>query len=321
MSIWEKHIIRYYTIVEVMVAMSIFLVMMTIMMQFFGSAQKVWNLSSKKNEMYANARVAMNIMTREVQSMLYANDGNDLPNSKYPFWFECTTTDVNVTMAPNIKTHFKDTDELSEDSSGTPYLTALNFIATTDIKSIDKTPNICEIRYRFIPLYLNGSKLEGGYLQRKCTEEYYDASGTDTITPSGATDDYNFEANLYNPPANRVNIIWTPPSPSKFDFRTVIRGVYSLKFTCYVWNGTTLVPLVPMRRSDGKDIDSGAVPGCDLSNGNPVPVAVRIDMKLLSAADLKKLGIAINDGNAKQIKNIKQTMRTFSKVIYLGKRY
>ena len=85
MLVRKKHIIRHYTIVEVMVAMGIFLVMMTIMMQFFTSAQKVWNLASKKNMMYADARVAMNLMTRELQSMLY---DNEVDTGTYPFWHE-----------------------------------------------------------------------------------------------------------------------------------------------------------------------------------------------------------------------------------------
>ena len=84
MSINRKNIIRNYTIVEVMVAMGIFLIMMTIMMQFFTSAQKVWNASAKRNMIYADARVAMNLMTREIQCMLYDNDDTD-GSDIYPF--------------------------------------------------------------------------------------------------------------------------------------------------------------------------------------------------------------------------------------------
>ena len=68
MSIRKKHITWRYTLIEVMMAMGIFLIMMTIMMQFFTSAQEVWNNSSKRNMIYADARVAMNLMTREIQS-------------------------------------------------------------------------------------------------------------------------------------------------------------------------------------------------------------------------------------------------------------
>lgn len=323
MSIREKHIIRYYTIVEVMVAMGIFLIMMTIMMQFFTSAQQMWNLSSKRNNTYADARVAMNLMTREIQCMLYRNEATD-DTGIYPFWYEWTETNINVTIPANIETYFENTNEFPEKSDGSAYLTALNFIANTDIKSVEKGSDVCEIRYRFIPVYFNGgtaiSNVEGGTLQRSCTAEYYDNGGTDTLTPSGATDDYNFATNPYDT-AGRITTIWqdntTVPNPGPF--RTVISGVYSLRFTCYRWTGTGLAMLAVMNDA-GNDYDGNPIAGYNLTTGTPAPVAVRIDMKLLAPEDLKKLAVAINESNTRQINALKQKMRTFSKVIYLGKR-
>ncbi|MFA6717189.1 MAG: hypothetical protein WCS27_17555, partial [Victivallaceae bacterium] len=127
MSIRETHMTRHYTIVEVMMAMGIFLVMMTIMMQFFTSAQEIWNNSSKRNMLYSDARVAMNLMTREIQSMLYRNDETD-GTGIYPFWYEwreITGTiedyDNNLdsgrtteNMPAAIRTYFETNDELPE---------------------------------------------------------------------------------------------------------------------------------------------------------------------------------------------------------------
>ena len=326
MSINRKKIIRNYTIVEVMVAMGIFLIMMTIMMQFFTSAQKVWNASAKRNMIYADARVAMNLMTREIQSILYYNDSTDLPNSIYPFWYEWTRTNADGnTRASEIENHYTENNELFE-YSGSAYLTALNFISTTDLKPFDRGSDVCEIRYRFAPIYYNSSPpttpkdISGGKLQRSCTAEY-DSDGNQT---SGTL--YNFADIPLGSSNSRTTDIWSGTSSASFD--TVIDGVYSLRFTCYRWSGTGLALLPPMD-TGANQIASSSLP-FDLSTGTPAPVAVRIDMKLMDPKDLKQLALNIyreqNGTSAeqteatKQIKTLKQKIRTFSKVIYLGKR-
>jgi hypothetical protein len=294
--------------------------MMTIMMQFFTSAQKMWNASAKRNMIYADARVAMNLMTREIQCMLYDNDEiGDI----YPFWFEWT----EITTADSIKEDYKDNNEFPLKSDGTtPYLTALNFIATTDLKPIDKGSDICEIKYKFTPISFSVASpkstadVTGGKLERSCTSEY-DSEGNPT-----ASNIYNFQAVTYegnNLPAGRVNTIWEDISSAGYD--TVIDGVYSLKFSCYKWD-SGLKLHEPMNNS-GKDKDNNdsySTYGYGTGTGTPCPVAVRIDMKLMDPKDLKLLALNIyraENGDkeaAKQVKTLKQKIRTFSKVIYLG---
>lgn len=362
MSVRRKHMIRCYTIVEVMVAMGIFLVMMTIMMQFFTSAQKVWNAVSKRNIMYADARIAMNVMTREIQSMLYNNDNDG--TGIYPFWLEWTSVNVDsktrydnwIQPVPSPPKTIYEYD-FRDNVSSVDYLTALNFMSTTDLKSVDEGSDVCEIRYRFVPVYFEGStpysinNVKGGKLERSCTAEYYDTltltNDVDTIMPKA--NPYNFLefsyrgkiADLVAPyntleHQNRVATIWSNDTED-FDvapFQTVITGVYSLRFTCYVWNTSGLITLAPMdRTAPGEDHTGSPITAptpYDLATGTPVPVAIRIDMKLMDSKDLKKLAfniyVAANGsssekaGARKQIRNLKQKMRTFSKVIYLGKR-
>lgn len=341
MSINRKKIIRNYTIIEVMVAMGIFLIMMTIMMQFFTSAQKVWNASAKRNMIYADARVAMNLMTREIQSILYDNDGNDLPNSIYPFWYEWY--DINSyltsgnTRPQEIKDHYLSNNELFEHSASSPYLTALNFISTTDLKPVDRGSDVCEIRYRFVPIYYKNSSpqtssdIGGGRFERSCVAEYYTGGGT---TSTGTTGHYNFSdwqykgPNPASPDDERVIKIWpaTAPDPEG-PFKKVIDGVYSLRFTCYRWDTTNSVMTnIAAIDSTGAQLSVKYPITFNLSMGTPVPVAVRIDMKLMDPKDLKQLALNIyragtGDKEAeKQIKTLKQKIRTFSKVIYLGKR-
>lgn len=331
MSIRKKHIICYYTIVEVMVAMGIFLVMMTIMMQFFTSAQKVWNAASKKNMMYADARVAMNLMTRELQSMLY---DDELDTGTYPFWFEWTDIDNDhddgVARTSEFKKYFSDNNDFTKDTAGNQYLTTLNFISTTDLKPVDQGSDVCEVRYKFIPVYFKTSSptsmndVKGGTLKRSCIGEW---QNTTTQTPVA---DYNFNTypnNEAHTPTDRVEKIWEDYTPTIFD--TVINGIYSLRFSCYIWDsGLKLIKPLDIN-NDLKDNGGFAASGT-LATGSPAPVAIRIDMKLMAPKDLKKLAYNIyvtqngssseKKGAEKQIRVLKQKMRTFSKVIYLGKR-
>lgn len=364
----KKYIISHYTIVEVMMAMGIFLVMMTIMMQFFTSAQKVWNLASKKNMLYADARVAMNLMTRELQSMLYDNDSDG--SGIYPFWYQCTDIDEcyegGKKRPTELKSYFKDNNDLPN-YNGNLYLNVLNFISTTDLKDVDEGSDVCEIRYRFIPVYFETddpqsmNEVLGGRLERSCVSEYSDktppATGTDlSNTVDSANTPYNFAsipcygdltqlaaAGTYNIPLyqNRVANIWESEASASTDntdvktsisdakYRTVITGVYSLRFTCYYWDssGGKLEVLAPMD-SSGNGLDGGSIGSplkYDLAVGTPKPVAVRIDMKLMDPKDLRELTYNIylagkgSKTAEKQVKVLTQRMRNFSKVIYLEK--
>lgn len=330
MSIGKKHITGHYTLVEVMMAMGIFLIMMTIMMQFFTSAQEVWNNSSKRNMLYADARVAMNLVTREIQSMLYNND-DDGVSGIYPFWYEWTELDASLgsgeAVPTTIRTYFEDNDELPEKTDSTSYLTALNFISTTDLKPVEQGSDVCEIRYRFIPVYSAGTPnsindIRGGKFERSCTAEY---SGNPPTLTSAAL--YNFAANPYvatSPTATRVTSIWSntnPPSISSAAFETVINGVYSMNFTCYVWN-SGLASYYPMNTT-GVDMNNNNTYSnyhYGLGTGTPLPIAIRIDMKLMDPKDLKKLAWAIYQNDTKEIDDLKPKIRTFSKVIYVGRR-
>jgi len=66
--------IRAFTLLEVLVSMAVFTVLMLALMQFFGAAQKIWTGTGQKNIMYENARVAMDLMSRDLQCAFYEWD-------------------------------------------------------------------------------------------------------------------------------------------------------------------------------------------------------------------------------------------------------
>ena len=67
-----KHKIRQsFTLMEVIVAMAVFSVMMGLLLQMFLGAQKLWTGSDSKNELYSDARVAMDLFASTLQSQYH----------------------------------------------------------------------------------------------------------------------------------------------------------------------------------------------------------------------------------------------------------
>ena len=66
---------KKFTLVEVLVAMAVFSILVLLMMQFFAGAQKLWVSTERQNELYADARVAMDIVSTLLQNAYYSDGG------------------------------------------------------------------------------------------------------------------------------------------------------------------------------------------------------------------------------------------------------
>lgn len=62
---------RGFTLIELVVAMAVFSLMMMLMMRFFTDTQRLWSRSEDRANMYADARVAMDLMSSALQSVYY----------------------------------------------------------------------------------------------------------------------------------------------------------------------------------------------------------------------------------------------------------
>lgn len=67
----KKYQFLKFTLVELIVALAVFSILLLLMLQFFSGAQRIWNGMEKRNEIYANARIAMDLMTSQLQSLYY----------------------------------------------------------------------------------------------------------------------------------------------------------------------------------------------------------------------------------------------------------
>ena len=257
-----------------------------------------------------------------------------------PFWLEWTDLEVSINtgagenIPQELEDHWVDQKDLPEKNTGASpkdaYLTVLNFITTTDLKPADQGSDVCEIRYKFVPAYFTTSSptsvndVKGGKLQRSCTAEYANASQLTNDVDSNKPYDYSDFPLLASTDPSRVVKIWGASSSSAY--KTVINGVYSLRFSCYKWVSGTGLDFIKEMDSNGLTVDTSSI-DFTRATGTPCPLAVRIDMKLMDPKDLKKLALNIylfeknGDKEAeKQVKTLKQKIRTFSKVIYLGKK-
>lgn len=73
----------HFTLLEIIVAMGVFSILVMVLMQFFTGAQKIWVGTENKNESYADARAAMNLMANLLQNNFYSA-GEDM-EGRTPF--------------------------------------------------------------------------------------------------------------------------------------------------------------------------------------------------------------------------------------------
>ena len=308
-----------FTLLELILAMGILMVIMVIMLSFFSAAQKAWMTTSANAEIYENARVAMDLMTRDLQATLY----NDEISTRgiYPFWHESDNR--------------------------------INFISATNVGDAGDVSNIREVKYarsngnlaaspltqEDLPSTVLGTTiLKGGWLVRSVTGDF-------TVDPTDSNDKTK--------PLNKYNFALFPKSlgdsqrmykifkeisgttviakASSNNFNYVVPYVVSLTFTCYNrlfqdmrnLNGDT----VQGTFLNGDAVYDYSLPGAVTAPPTPFPYAIQIDIVLLDRTSWIKwiaMGgsvadpISLDSAAAKTFREAHQ--RTFTKMIYLGER-
>lgn len=64
-----------FTLIELLVAMGILVIIFGFVLEFFIGSQKVWTSMEQRNNIYSDARVAMDIMTTMLQNSFYTDGG------------------------------------------------------------------------------------------------------------------------------------------------------------------------------------------------------------------------------------------------------
>lgn len=312
-KLYKKHIGRryHYTIIEVLASMGIFIILITGLMQFFSSARTIWISSSRRNEMYSNARIALDLIARDLQNTMYQNDNTT--RGIYPFWFRSRVTKTTTN----------------------PQVNELNFIAETELKPPDASSEICEIRYTFIsaigPVLRDTANqiIPAGWLVRSCVGDN-DTSGR-----------YNFAehsllsyASSTATGASRMLDIWSDNDR----YTPVIPGVIKLEITCYSDVDNDFTAMEDSTFNDTvavKDIDGATRNYPRGILGTMYPQVVTIRLQLMDQDNWKiymkynqQLTKLQDDSNIEAAEHLmseikmffKKTVRIFSKTVYLMKR-
>lgn len=323
---------QFYTLIELLMAMAIFAIISVIMMRFFNSAQQIWSKASQKNVLYSDARVALDIMSAEIQSALYDNklgiiaDPNKIPGI-YPFWFEYKDIDDTATSFAAPSYTYNAADKIQQALYNKKYVTQLNFISDTPFKTHTNASNICEVKYLYLPVRSSNNPdyptgvwsvrddtlggtypIKGGALLRGCTANLK-SSGATNFDSANINCFYNFlllphDSSLIN----RVKDIFKRESSEKFV--PVIDGIVDMKITCYTLQFDSINNIYSMKSYNPmKDDGTIAVAPADLSanedlfnaadigtmvSGTPFPVAVKIDIYMLAERDLREWLTALN---------------------------
>lgn len=199
----KTRITGYFTLIELIAAMGVFAILMVVVMSIFTAANRAWSNCRGRSEVYENARIAMDLISRDIQCTYYEY-------GKIPFY------------------HYTG-------GAGTNDNETLFFVSATSIgPSTTYTSKICEIAYSFYNQDTTGCK--AGWLVRSATADnnpekwnYYNKLAPNQVfAVSDAT----------IPPV----YAFTQNNNSKEGYTPVVPNVVKLSFVCLKADGSLINP-------------------------------------------------------------------------------
>ena len=186
-----------FTLLELLVAMAVFSMMMAILFRFIDIAQSAWTNSASRSMVYENARLAFDLIGRDLQSSYYSED-------TIPFWHKAAT----------------------DSSWGENRNESLAFIATTNIPPFDNCDSkFCEVKYQ---LYYadNHDDANEGWLMRSITGDHVDPADG-----GGANPKWNYHSE-FDISKSTATSAFTGDDTSSDAYSGVIPYVTELSFKC-----------------------------------------------------------------------------------------
>ena len=195
----------YFTLMELVVSLGVFSILLLITSLIFSSAQRAWTNSSSSIITFENARIAMDLMTREIQSIYYKN-------GIIPFYHKGKTFYTGGNKKYNNE--------------------SLNFVSETNmLPNEDCLSRLCEIKYQ---LYYTTSAVNSnaGWLRRSATGNRKSNGNNNTKWNFYDKCDNPFlETDTSSPVIERA--AFTANNKSSDGFENLIPYVTELTFQCY----------------------------------------------------------------------------------------
>lgn len=251
-----------YTLLEILVAMGVFVIICIVVMRFFSGAQRVMVNTTNSNSLHADVRVAFDLIGRDLQSIVYNNKIG--VEGIHPFahsYYDYKNTPLNLTDA-EIKIFYQDVipsrleKELSGANGMRDYAPLLCFISNQTDLPVAADFETCEIRYTFVPAcidevtyrYQRSSKsrsstiFSGGTLLRSCTFSDNRKTSLSDVNPKRHPHDFSAFpvvdslGNAVPDAKNRIYQVFNDTNSndnSSGAFERIIGGVYRMNISCF----------------------------------------------------------------------------------------
>ena len=87
----HKYTLRYYTLVEIMVAVAILVIMMGFLFQFVIGAQRIWSASTRTGSLFEKAQIVFEVMETDLKNAVISAE----PGREIPFYRNFHNTDAH----------------------------------------------------------------------------------------------------------------------------------------------------------------------------------------------------------------------------------
>lgn len=287
----KNRISQFFTLIELIVVMAIFVVLLVVVIRFYNSAHKASSRIRGQAMIFENAKIALDLMTRDIQCIYYEN-------GIIPFW------------------HWQPPNKANPPADwGNEFLA---FVAATSMPANDDcTSKLSEIKYQkyysadfdedndgWLRRSVTGNKLDGGVDNPRWN--YYNnlLVGNDTYLDA---DDI--------PVAAFTAISGTSDTSSNDSYQKVIPYVTDLSFKCYDQGGVEIDP------------DETTATGTEYSCydvDHTFPFSIEITLKLMDKNSWLKWIELNGDANTTDSGSVKEFRqkheRVFNKTVLIGNR-
>ena len=195
-----------FTLVELIIALTVFVILIAIVMQIFKATQTSWNIADSERNIFENARIALDVIGKDIQCAYYG-DGTA------PFW------------------HHE-----GDDSWGEYKNDLLAFVSVTPFPAEPYSSDLFELKYQLY--YTNNPHADSaGWILRSSTSNLLNLTAENNKWNFGSNFDVGFTTDNSIPVS-----AFTADNSSNGSYDKLIPYVTSLSFTCYDIDGDSLLP-------------------------------------------------------------------------------
>ncbi len=308
-----------FTLIELLAAMGVFSLIMLVLISFFSAAQQAWTSSNARADVYENARVALDLMSRDIQCIYYVE-------KMTPFWhgaYADAGWDKN-----------RNHDVLA-------FVTSTSSLPNAYCES-----KLCEVKYQLACATDHSDTDYDGWLRRSITGDRTDSDtenkkwnfyGNFAVGRTSSNDGSGYPDKSFTMDGSAAET--TLDSSMQWD--RVIPNVISLNFNCYQKDGQDMEALDYQYDSNGDGaFEVGTRKGKSVDPGDPYPTPlpyyIRISLTLMDSVSWKKWSsidptpydattpLTADEKGTNESEDAwqfrKNNQRTFTKTVFIGDR-